>query len=576
MLNKIGKEHILTLLGIAAFFLIANYLKKLENTTLDDMSVVLTAKVPKDDVFQLFYWEATASKFKMANSVRTKIKGSEDFQEIVFELPKIKDLFRLRLDIGENFEQETVNIREIKFIKEAEELVFGIKGFNRLFSANKYIVSIDNHSFSGKTGTSKSKTIYDPYFISVDGSREMESIRLNRLTKHPYLVAAFICLVLVLFVMYNLNSFSISKEGTFVAVFVIVLIMPTLQNQIQFTKPLENLEKRELVKIPEFTWTKEFARGFESYYNDNFGLRNNFVDWGGTFRTKFFRSSMHPEKVMMGKQKWLYYNNFNSHIYDSYRRVNLLTQDTLQRIVTQWEDNKERFAVEGRKYFIVFWPNKHSIYSEYLPSTMKVQIKDTVSRVDQISTYMKRHNTSVKLVDVRQKLIDAKKTGQVYHKFDTHWNDYGAFLAYRTFFQEIQGDLAIAPKKEKDFHIVWEDYRGGDLISMLGVRNNGFFTEKRPKFVLKKDKDQIQYLPIEGYPKLTVRTRNEHCDNKLKALIFRDSYTNSLVQFFSLHFYEVTYIWGHKEYYVKKVQPDVIIDGFVEREIGEKHTINKL
>jgi hypothetical protein len=86
--------------------------------------------------------------------------------------------------------------------------------------------------------------------------------------------------------------------------------------------------------------------------------------------------------------------------------------------------------------------------------------------------------------------------------------------------------------------------------------------------------DQIEYLSIEGYPKLTIRTRNKYAGNNLKALIFRDSFSNGLIQFFSLHFNEVTYIWGHKEYYVKKVQPDVIIDAFVEREIGEKHTLN--
>ena len=105
---------------------------------------------------------------------------------------------------------------------------------------------------------------------------------------------------------------------------------------------------------------------------------------------------------------------------------------------------------------------------------------------------------------------------------------------------------------------------------MLGVHNQGFFIEKNPTFTLKDNIDQIEYLPIDGYPKLTVITRNQYCGNKKRALIFRDSFTNNLIQFFSLHFYEVYYIWGHHEEYVDKLQPDIIIDGFVEREIGEK------
>src|SRR5690606_15604814 len=132
--------------------------------------------------------------------------------------------------------------------------------------------------------------------------------------------------------------------------------------------------------------------------------------------------------------------------------------------------------------------------------------KDTMSRVDQIENYLKVYNSSVKLTDVRDVLLEGKENNQLYHKFDSHWNSFGAFLAYRKFFIENMGDIGILPKTLDDFDVKWETYNQGELIQMLGIQNKDFFLEKNPVFTLKKDKDQIEYLPTEGYPRLTVIT----------------------------------------------------------------------
>nr|WP_255535139.1 hypothetical protein [Cellulophaga sp. E16_2] len=222
------------------------------------------------------------------------------------------------------------------------------------------------------------------------------------------------------------------------------------------------------------------------------------------------------------------------------------------------------------KYFLAFWPNKHTIYPEYLPNTMSVQIKDTISRVDQISDYLKLTNSPIKLLDSRSVLINNKVNQQLYYKFDTHWNDYGAFLGYQNFFNENKSELGITPKSLDDFNIEWTEFKKDGLIRMLGVVNNGYFSEKAPDFELKENKDQIEYLSIKGFPESTKITRNKYCGNKLKVLVFRDSFTSNLIQFFSLHFYEVTYIWGHGERYVDELKPDIIIEGYVERSTANK------
>ncbi len=568
-LSKKSKIYGLVLLGVTVFFLLANYLKNNTDTNLVNAKVVLTAKVPKDDVFQFFYWESPSKAFSIKNSVKTKVKGSEDYQEITFVLPPIEDLFRIRLDIGENFDQQPITIKKLIITDEEGTRTFDLPGFNRLFAGNKYISQTRDGRFSGIVGNSKDRAIYDPYFISVDDSKEMDSIRINRFTKYPYLISAFSCLVIFLFIGYNFNKISISPKGIFAAVFLVLLVIPVVQNRIQLTPPLENLEKRQLATKPDFSFSTKFARDYEDYFDDNFGLRNHMVNWGGSYRTKLFRSSIHPELVKFGKDKWLFYNKMKSRMYRSYSRDSLLSQGQIKWMVDQWTDRRNRYTASGRKYFLSFWPNKHTIYPEYMPNTMKIQVRDTLSRVDQLLGYMQKNGVSTRLTDPRPTLLEGKEAFPVYHKFDSHWNSYGAFLAYQHFFDQ-NAELGMSPKSVNDFDIVWKDYSWGEHIQLLGVRNKGFFIEKNPTFALKENKNQIQYLPIDGFPKLTVITKNEHSGNKLRALVFRDSFTNKLIPFFSLHFYEVYYIWGYHEQYVNQLNPDIIIEGFVEREMGEK------
>ncbi len=565
------KYYAIGFLSILVFLLLGTYINNLKIHEVDDLEVILVAKVLKDDVFQFFYIEKGQQKFEVDNSIKTKIKGSNEYQEIKFKLPKINDLVKLRLDIGSNIDQDVVLIKEIKFFKGKEEIVFGVDHFNRLFQPNIYIKKDKiPGGFKGISAVINANKIHDPYFVSKEGSKELELLTETKLTRYPYLISGFITLVALLALLLHLESISITTQKLFIVSFMLVLIAPTLQTNFNIIKPGPNYEKRTLAEKPGFTLSMDFTKRYEAYYNDNFGLRNHLINLGGAYKTKVFKSSMHPELVQFGKKDWLFYNRMKGKIYPSYSHTNLLSQDTLKKVVYKWEDNKKRYSAIGSKYFLTFWPNKHTIYPEYLPWVMQKQIKDTLSRIDQIVHYLKQKNSAIKLLDVRQTLLDAKNNNLIYHKFDTHWNDYGAFLAYQYFFNENIKALGILPKSKNDFDIGWSDSDQGELIQMLGVKNDGYFIEKNPTFTLKKNTNQIEYLPIDGYPRQTVITRNNFCGNKLKVLVFRDSFFRKLIQFFSLHFYEVTYIWGHGESYVDKIKPDIIIEGYVERDTGQK------
>ena len=559
------------LLAVALLFWgLGRYLDGLESDRLDRLTVVVTAKVPRDDSFQFFYSNGDEVAFRVAQSARAEVRGSADWQQITFELDSVGVLNGLRLDIGSNPAQGPIDVGQIAFFKENETIRIGADRFREVFRPNRFVEVTEQGSFQGISGTSGNRKIHDPY-LTVGGSDELiAALRYQKYVRYPYLIAGFVCLILLLIMRSNPMMFRWNKESVFAGVFMLILIAPVLQMNFNWFPVLESAEKRTLAKKPELVFDEEYPAHYETYFNDHFGFRNYLVRWGADMKTKVLRSSTHPELVQFGRNDWLYYNRLDGKIFKSYTRTNLLPDSVLRAVGDKWETNRANYEALGATYLRGFWPNKHSIYDEYLPRVMKAQIQDTIPRVDQIIRYLEQSGSKVTLTDVRGELRRLKDSVQLYHKFDTHWNNFGAFVAYREFFRRNAGALGMPPKSIADFEISWEPFGKGELIDMLGVRNNGYFEELNPEFRLRNLPDQVTYLGTEGYPRQTVRTRNEACGNKLKVLVFRDSFFTKLIPFFSSHFYEVTYIWGHGEKYVEQLRPDFVIEAYVERSTGEQ------
>ena len=137
--TKTAKYVLTILLGIVVFFAVLKLVQNNADSELDDVTVILTAKVLEDDMLQLFYWEKIEKEFKTENSVSTKIKGSKQFQEITFTLPKLTEIYRFRLDIGENPKQQKIQIQKIQFHSDVSDNEFGLVEFNQLFAPNNHI-----------------------------------------------------------------------------------------------------------------------------------------------------------------------------------------------------------------------------------------------------------------------------------------------------------------------------------------------------------------------------------------------------------------------------------------------------
>ncbi len=350
----------------------------------------------------------------------------------------------------------------------------------------------------------------------------------------------------------------------YIIAFLVILILPTFVNFFNLENITELEEKRELASKPALVLTKEYPQKFENYFNDHFGLRKIIIGISNKTKLSIFKASPKPELVQLGKNGFLFYNMQDDHIFDSYSNTNLFSQPRLDTAYEMHLTLKKQLDSLNIKYIMGYWPNKHTVYPENLPFAMKRQIQSDTSLAEQVVKYFNKREIS--FFDVSKDMTMAKRENQLYYKFDTHWNSYGAYEAYSSFCHQTFPMLRLTPFSLNDFEINYLNTRKGDLTNLLGVDSISNYYEKKPVFVFKGN----SYLEIdsEGLPsQTTFTTLNENCGNQTVVLVFRDSYTSVFIQFLSLHYYKVIYIWNISPDMktIQIAEPNIVITVSVER-----------
>jgi alginate O-acetyltransferase complex protein AlgJ len=380
-----------------------------------------------------------------------------------------------------------------------------------------------------------------------------------------YLISFILSSTVYFLIILRRINYNILTNNLYIISFLLVIITPSLVSIFDLNKEDQLNEKRGLAELPTFSFSKDYSSKFETYFNDNFGLRSELIKWSAKMKIELFRATPKPDLVLMGKNEFLFYNSKNDGIQGSYTNTNLFSNQEIENAYKKQLKIKNDLNTMNILYVSGFWPNKHTIYPECLPSLMKVQIESITSLGDQITKYFKEKG--LLFFDVRANLLKAKKDNQLYYKFDTHWNSNGSFEAYKAFCHQTQEILAITAYNRSDFDVSYEKIKNGDLTGMLGVDSIANQYDNSPNFRLIKGNSHFRFIESTDLPTSTITSLNETCGNNKVVLVLRDSYTSSLVQFLSLHYYKVIYVWENTMdmKLVKQTNPDIVISSSVER-----------
>jgi hypothetical protein len=125
-------------------------------------------------VLELYFDNRETNTFSSKKSIRKKIKGSNSFQKVSFILDKDAYPNRIRIDLGENRSQETIEIKEIGLQYNNATHTFSNEEIDKLFKPNIYL------DYRSLMATPKQMNgNYDPYLESFNLSKYVNELILQ-------------------------------------------------------------------------------------------------------------------------------------------------------------------------------------------------------------------------------------------------------------------------------------------------------------------------------------------------------------------------------------------------------------
>jgi hypothetical protein len=363
----------------------------------------------------------------------------------------------------------------------------------------------------------------------------------------------------------------ILADSSLVILFLVALCVPAVRS-LSDPAAQANAENRRLAPEPEWRWKRAyllaFPAKFEAFFNDRFGYRDTLIHWMNLARVCWLRTST-SNTIIIGKKGWLYYTD--TPIGRDYENVRPFTDEELQTWQHALEDRRAWLAARGIHYYFVIAPDKQTIYPEMLPDALRQ--RQGPSRLDQLQAYLQAHS-DFRIVDLREPLLQARDRERLYCITDSHWNERGGYLGYRSLMTTIAASFpGLQPLPRSAFTEVTQRGRGGDLAHMLGLddwfgEEHLLLAPRTPRQAYEVHVDPPADLP-QGHRPLLI----ERPEARLpRAVMFHDSFADCLIPFLSEHFRRILYLpqEPHEFDYdlVEREHPDIVIQETVERKLS--------
>ncbi len=367
---------------------------------------------------------------------------------------------------------------------------------------------------------------------------------------------------------------------TLTVLFLLIILLPAIKMLFSPESDWSRAEKRKLAESPppprSLHQLPTFFSGLDAYLGDHFGYREALIHRYHREMKKHFGKIGKESKVLLGKNGWYFYSAEEQ--MEDYLGLIKASEKQLKT----WVAERQRRALwcrqRGIAYILVIPPNKHSIYPEFLPENI-APFKGT-SRFEQLIEFTEKVGLPF-LVDLSRPLRAAKNGRELFYKTDTHWNLRGAFIGFTAILEALQ-------KRFPDTAFT-ADFTLGPDITESCVESQGLCD--LALMAMQSEEASITYqllAPYEacsqpynlesyGFSNLDERQDKpsfaRRCESRqLTALIFRDSFFDSIEPILSENFRRAIYLW--KTYNEENIEQalkiqhiDVVIDEIVERSL---------
>lgn len=343
-------------------------------------------------------------------------------------------------------------------------------------------------------------------------------------------------------------------------------------------------------KLSEFLSLNEmFALGRENstkeYDNSLWSSRVTLYYTDSIDALSYIAEVTSPSKAMLSEYGWVYLINDSSFFLDyCYGNAKWPTESREKAIITM-KKRHERLSDQDIIYLKFIIPEKSIVYPEYLP---KVLAKQAITD-DRPAVHLSEALDSFVSYPVSM-LKDARSYGLLYFRGDSHTNWLGAFFLYHHIIDRMNSALGNKSLRTKDaFPLSFFDAQiagyAGDIFVQLDQEFQGIFDGAwGPLKLDDKMEYLIRYSLAEGNRQAVKEAVSEellvllgdretfrylHPDKTLpRAVVFRDSTADFLVEPLAEHFSESLFIWHKGNVYedvIDREKPDVVLHLMAER-----------
>lgn len=336
----------------------------------------------------------------------------------------------------------------------------------------------------------------------------------------------------------------------YAAAFVGICLVPAVLTP--FMKSDETAEKRNLSEFPAFTkedggFNTEFFSEFETWFSEHFAFRQNLVNADGRLRSAVLASSPDSD-VIVGKDGWLFYGETTG----DFLRTNVMNSREINSIVHNLRLISEYCTGQGAEFLFFSAPNKNTLYPEYMPYNYVPA--DGESNYEKLAAELAGDEF---YFNMKETLLGIEFSEPMYHKTDTHWNNFGAYAAHVSLMERL--GRASCPIDSSGWYV--SNDRLGDLAAMIYPAEKAKDTQFHNRYEFR-----YQYTSrFRGLDDISITTSNP--DGQGHLIMFRDSYGEAILPY-------MAEVFGNAEfsravpYNLKNVSSDnTVIIEIVERNL---------
>lgn len=367
---------------------------------------------------------------------------------------------------------------------------------------------------------------------------------------------------------------AVARLYSFILIGVFALALAIGMSGLARPAKISETENRKLAEAPAWprslgdlqAWPGEV----EAWARDGFGMRRPLIRLYNRISRKL-AGRQASQRFAEGRDGWLFLND-----EDTRRGVLGIAPPEL---LSGWRDEigarRDWLAQRGIEYLFVVAPDKQSIYPEHAP--MPLGLAGTASRLDRIIASL--DGGGAELLDLREPLRRSKAEADLYYRYDTHWNRYGAYVAYRAMVERIQAmQVATRPFALARTDFVSLARQGGDLLrgETARARVDADLAPRSPLPCAPRALAE-SWDPLGAAPAGQAVTQRSDCQSGAgRALILHDSFTGVMIDYLASSFAEAHFVWIQAplpllEAMVERYRPDVVIEQRVERFLGETY-----